>query len=163
MNLSGSAPPRSIHAGLVDIGRRWLRRQGFSVVATELSATGSIEQPDVIGFRATCSAIVEAKASRADFFADLKKPHRSASVGLGLYRFYLCPEGLLRPEEVPARWGLLYATPRKIVEVRKPSGNLWPSAGRGPASWLDFQHELDHSAERAILFSIARRLSAPTA
>ena len=67
----GNKPKHSPeHDNLTLLGARWLKKQGFAVVATEISAVGSREQPDVVGFRSTCSAIIEAKVSRADFLAD---------------------------------------------------------------------------------------------
>lgn len=149
------------HQTLVLQGKRWLAKQGFAVVATELSATGSREQPDVVGFRSTCSAIIEVKVNRADFLADARKPERSGDgLGVGNYRFYLCPKGLIRPEELPARWGLLYSDGGRIQGVKLPPGNVWPNPQTtSHADWQQFQHESNLAKERAMLFSIARRLA----
>lgn len=147
----------SLHDELTALGAKWLKRQGFSIVATELDALGVSEQADAIGFRANCSAIVEAKASRGDFLADGQKPHRRAG-GLGLYRFYICPEGMIRPEEIPAKWGLLYANGKTIIEIVRPVGNIWPGGDTRFERWSQFQHAANIEAERRILFSIARRL-----
>lgn len=149
------------HQLLVQQGGKWLKKQGFAVVATEISAVGSREQPDVVGFRSTCSVIIEVKVSRADFFADARKPERiNTHSGIGNYRFFLTPHGLIQPEELPAKWGLLYACGTKIQDVISPKGNMWPSLqSRTISDWQSFQHESDLTKERAILFSIARRLS----
>ncbi|GGM25065.1 hypothetical protein GCM10009425_39870 [Pseudomonas asuensis] len=160
--------PSEEHNRLTVLGARWLNRNGFAVVATELTCFGSREQPDVIGFRSSCSAIIEVKVSRADFFADSKKPERESG-GLGNYRFYLCPEDMIKPEEVPPRWGLLYVKGRSVKSIVKPKGNLWPSLVMQPElaliadEWIAYQHTPDYSAERQALFSIARRLSADSA
>lgn len=62
--------------------------------------------------------LVEAKASRADFLADARKPHRlDQATGIGRWRYYLCPEGLIQPEELPPRWGLLWVTRRGGVRA----------------------------------------------
>lgn len=150
-----------IHSELVALGASWLRRQGFPVVHSELSAIGCREQPDVIGFRAAVSAMLEVKASRSDFLADRDKPERSgARLGVGVYRFYLCPPGLIEVAELPPRWGLLYGERGKITEVHRPPGNIWsPTSGTPLPSWAAFQHEVDVVAEHALLFSIARRLA----
>ncbi|HIH2745211.1 TPA: hypothetical protein ACYLN4_000889 [Burkholderia lata] len=150
--------PGELHQQLVTLGERWIKRQGFGVVAAELVTNGTNEQADVVGFRSTCSAVVEAKASRADFLADRKKPHRSAG-GLGVYRFYLCPPGVIELEDLPSGWGLLYADGQRITEVRRPTGNLWPAYGVSVGDWGDFQHQPDERAERGVLYSIARRRS----
>ncbi len=93
-----------VHKLLVRLGERWLKRQGFAVVASELVTSGTREQADVIGFRSNCSAVIEAKASRSDFLADARKPHRVAG-GLGTYRFYLCPPEVIALSDLPERWG----------------------------------------------------------
>lgn len=157
------------HKRLTELAARWLRRNGFGVVATELNCQGSREQPDAIGFRSGSSAIIEVKVSRADFRADLAKPERRIG-GLGLYRFYLCPAGMIEPTELPERWGLLYAKGRSVETVIAPQGNAWlqPAAqvseailaAPWSAEWLNFQHEPDLDAERSALYSIARRAQA---
>lgn len=152
--------PGDVHKQLVTLGERWVKRQGFAVVATELviGSTRTREQADVIGFRSNCSVLIEAKASRSDFLADARKPHRAAG-GLGVYRFYLCPPGVIAVEDLPERWGLLYAEGRGVRDVLRPLGNGWPSFGRPFGDWGSFQHEVDAHAERDLLFSIARRRS----
>ncbi|WP_186214505.1 hypothetical protein [Burkholderia gladioli] len=149
-----------IHSDLIEWAVRWLRRNGFVVMATEISCLGVREQPDAIGFRSTCSVVLEAKASRADFLADRRKPERAPNAnGLGVYRFYICPEGLIQPDELPPGWGLLYVADRKIVEVLRPQGNLWPPYGSGGDTWATFQHRPNIEAERTVLYSIALRQS----
>lgn len=153
--------PSAQHDFLVALGARWLRKNGFGVVATELDASGCRERPDVIGFRSSCSAIIEAKISRADFLADAKKPERAGALGLGIYRFYLCPRGLIDADELPARWGLLHESDGRIIEVVRPQGNIWPDYGAGLdiGNWHLFQNEPNTEAERRALYSIARRLA----
>lgn len=152
--------PSGHHNVLVALGAKWLRKNGFGVVATELTAHGCREQPDVIGFRSSCTAIVEAKISRADFLADRKKPERSCAPGVGIYRFYLCPVGIIEVEDLPSRWGLLHESKGRIVEVLRPKGNLWPEFGDNRlGDWHLFQHQPDALAERRALYSIARRLA----
>ncbi|WP_334001468.1 hypothetical protein [Burkholderia gladioli] len=147
-----------VHKLLVTSGEKWLRRQGFAVVASELVTAGTREQADVIGFRSNCSAVIEAKASRSDFLADARKPHRVAG-GLGTYRFYLCPPEVIDVSDLPERWGLLYAEGRSVREILRPTGNGWPSPRSTFGDWPAFQHEADQDAERSVLFSIARRRS----
>jgi hypothetical protein len=147
-----------VHKALVALGEKWLKRQGFSVVASELVTGGTREQADVVGFRSNCSAVIEAKASRSDFLADSRKPHRTSG-GMGVYRFYLCPPGVIETGDLPERWGLLYGAGRSVTEVHRPTGNIWPSLGEKFGDWPAFQHEADVWAERGVLFSIARRRS----
>lgn len=160
--------PSAQHAALVSLGAAWLRRNGFGVVATEIDVAGCREKPDVIGFRHSCSTLIEVKVSRSDFLADAKKPERRQTLrGIGIYRFYLCPAGIIDVDDLPPRWGLLHVVKGRVVDVVRPTGNLWPglkepglppSCGEG---WIRFQHEVDPHAERSVLYSIARRLAKP--
>jgi hypothetical protein len=64
---------------------------------------------------------VECKISRSDFFADRYKSFRqNPEMGLGCERFYLTPRGLVEPEELPKRWGLLECRGREIKTIVKP-------------------------------------------
>lgn len=153
---------RHSHSDLVGLGARWARRQGFPVVTTEIRANGSREEPDVLAFRGKCSLLIEAKTSRADFFADFKKPERQsdAGSGLGVYRLYLCPAELLTIGDIPPKWGLLWARGRRIEAIKVPLGNTWPdhrTAQHYPNNWALYAHVPDQSAERAIMYSVARR------
>lgn len=150
-----------LHSDLVALGAKWLRKNGFSVVATELAALGCRERADVVGFRSSCSTLVEVKVSRGDFLADAKKPERRQSdAGIGLYRFYLSPPEVIGPSDLPAKWGLLHAVDGRVQMVVGPVGNIWPSCGTVHGGWAAFQHDAAADRERAVLFSIARRLAA---
>lgn len=115
----------SRHDYLVSRAVRWLRgTQRCGVVLAEVVADG-FEQPDAIGFKngGRHSVLVECKTSRGDFFRGLKKPHRAhPSLGMGQERYYLTPKGLLAPDEIPERWGLIedHGSNRIKVVVRLP-------------------------------------------
>ena len=146
------------HQQLVDLGARWLKRQGFSVIATEIATTGCSERPDVIAFRANCSVVIEAKTSRPDMLADRIKHHRiEPGTGLGLYRLFLTPPQVATPEDLPPRWGLLHTDGKRVVDIVRPRGNIWPGQGTSIREWAAFQHQYSPEAERGVLFSIARR------
>lgn len=130
------------HTALVERAEKWLlgARQ-CSVVITEIGIWSTNEIPDVLGFTARHSVLVECKTSRADFFGDAKKVfRREAERGMGNFRFYLCPAGLIKAEEIAAPWGLVYVYPARARQVKK----------------ADFC-EANLKAERAILLAIARR------
>ncbi len=118
------------HADLVKRAVRWLRREcGCSRIFAEF-AGATAEIPDAIGWRFGNSHLVEVKTSRADYRADLAKPrHARPDAGMGLRRWFFMPEGLVRPDEVPAGWGLVElagrsaritveATPRTEYDAR---------------------------------------------
>jgi hypothetical protein len=110
------------HTQLVSLAVAWLRSYKCGVVLAEQVCSNG-EKPDAIGWKKTCrSVLVECKASRADFLVDRAKPFRAApEQGVGSQRFYLAPAGMIRPEELPANWGLLEVKNRRVTVVRPAS------------------------------------------
>jgi hypothetical protein len=103
----------------------WLKNvRRYTVVATELSTAAS-ETPDVIGWHGTAeSMLIECKVSRADFLSDKDKFfRRQEEYGMGNYRFYAAPEGMINHDELPDGWGLLEVHGKQIntrkLAVRK--------------------------------------------
>lgn len=71
----------------------------------------------------------EVKISRSDFLADKKKKKHAAysllpeSLGNSRcpnYFSYVCPNGLIKPEEIAAHTGLYYVDGEKVIEIKKP-------------------------------------------
>jgi hypothetical protein len=138
------------HAELVRAAAAWLRgSRRCRVVATEFSSMTS-ETPDAIGFGTRDSVVVECKVSRADFFRNAQKGHERSERSVGDERWFLTPEGLVKPHEVPEGWGLLelhrYSTGKTGFFLRRIVSA--PERERKLGSVL---------AERVILVSIASR------
>lgn len=97
------------HSELVKKAAVWLRNHGAVVVCTEVVAWHCPESPDVIGWGyGGTSYVIEVKVSRSDFLADKSKPHRNGRVcGLGNFRYYAAPAGVIDRHELPEDWGLL--------------------------------------------------------
>ncbi len=149
--------PSEAHENLCMKGVAWLKRNGFGVAAANVWAFGSRERVDCIGFRHNCSVLLEAKVSRSDFKADIKKPERQCG-GAGTYRAYISPAGLISVSELPERWGLLELVGRSLTMRHGPTGNLWPGFNEAANTpWMTFAHDIDMKAERGLLFSLARR------
>ncbi len=116
------------HQTLCAIAVKWLKRApsaggpGCAVAVSECKTGWSGEIPDAIGFRYTGSqaldgsTLIEVKTSRSDFLADAKKPHRQTG-GIGVWRYYMCPTGLIAPQELPIGWGLLEVNARGHVKA----------------------------------------------
>jgi len=114
------------HSGLCAIAGRWLRGRGFGVVFRDgfKAVTDTGECPDAIGWRGAVSVLIECKLSRADFLADRCKPFRSDPLaGMGDWRFYLCPPGVITVEDLPHGWGLLHASGKRVSAVHGLPGN----------------------------------------
>lgn len=93
------------HDVLVESARRWLCKE-HCIVITEMS-DGVSEKPDAIGWRAgNETTLIECKTSHSDFLSDKKKLARQG-LGMGNFRYYLAPKGLISIDELPGRWGLL--------------------------------------------------------
>lgn len=131
------------HAALVEVAANWLAKRRCFVLA-EFAPGTCREIPDAIGWNPQgVSILIECKASRADFHADKLKPHRYPSAGMGQLRYYLAPNGLLTPEDMPETWGLLVVNGRGVKEIF------------GAAQRVRY----DQNAEIRLLLGAARRLS----
>jgi hypothetical protein len=91
------------HHTLVDAAGVWLRcEKKCDVVLTEFVGPGQCI-PDAIGWRDGISLSIECKVSRPDFHRDKNK-----RLHLGIYRWILCPRGLIEHQDVAGNWGLLW-------------------------------------------------------
>lgn len=139
------------HTELVEIAYKWaMKRCGF--VFKEL-VTINQEQPDMIGFVQDYTFLIECKVSRADFFADSKKPFRKyRETGMGDFRFFCCPKGLIKIEELPRWWGLVEVNEKGTARVKhNPFGK-----GSIYSKWLRL--EKNDLAERRMMYSALRWL-----
>lgn len=152
------------HDELISKAYRWLLGTMKCMFVLSEIESGFGERPDAIGFKWQGSYLVECKANRADFLSDKKKHFRKdPGKGLGDYRFYMCPKGMIQPEELPGHWGLLWAYPR-IVKVVKPAGDwrlkrAWYPPGNGPHPEYKRPEENRLQGEYTILVSALHRLS----
>lgn len=91
--------------------------------AKEFSGGWMPERCDAILFKSGASFMIETKISRSDFLADKKKSFRNnPNEGVGNYRYYACPDGLIKPEELPKKWGLIYVLEQKNRRALMPVG-----------------------------------------
>lgn len=103
------------HHELCARARKWLYENRKCKFAISEIESGYRERPDAIGFWDRTSMLIECKTTRSDFKADASKPFRQCpEKGLGDYRYYMCPKGLIDPREVPELWGLLWVTPLQV-------------------------------------------------
>ena len=141
-------PECSGHPGLIAECAKWAIAHRYSVVAiAECHVKCTKEVPDLLGFKATGQAtLFEIKMSRSDFKADGSKPFRKKEhTGMGLYRYYVTPYGLISPEELPEGWGLLWIAEGGRCYLKATSKRFL---------------KRDQGAEAAILVSALRRVGA---
>jgi len=121
------------HSKIIEYSRKVLKRPGerwkCGITFSELSTAVS-ETPDVLGFYSGGASLIEAKASRSDFLSDKKKMfRRRPKNGMGNYRFYACPTGLIKEKELPKSWGLIYVSEKgrctlKVKPERQESSTV---------------------------------------
>lgn len=121
----------SLHYELCKLGGKFLKSRNnaepwhipYKYVAVEL-VTLAAELPDVWATNGSETAIIEVKTSHSDFLADQKKWIRQEGYAqdrnkIGNYRYYLCPKGVIKEEELPENWGLLVWDEKKIHKVKR--------------------------------------------
>lgn len=151
-----TAKSKFTHKDLIPIAYRWVLKNASCGVAFKELVTLSSECPDVLGIQSgTNTVLIEVKVTRSDFLADRKKPFRIyPEKGMGTFRFYLCPQGLIKPEELPLNWGLIYVSALGKAKCnvnpycKTTSGNIW-SGG--------FANK-NAAAEMGMMYSALRRL-----
>ena len=124
---------KSTHNDLCKKAMNWLKRSysqngpGCNLAFSEvISSSGGGEIPDAIGFRTAYgneSFLIEVKVSKNDYLADAKKNHRKVpEKGMGNYRYYLAPEGLIDIDNLPPKWGLIEVGNRNKLSLKHGYG-----------------------------------------
>lgn len=121
----------SLHYELCKLGGKYLKSRKnaepwitpYKYVAVEL-VTLAAELPDVWATNGCDTAIIEVKTNHSDFLADQRKWIRQEGFAqdkcrIGNYRYYLCPIGVIKEEELPENWGLLVWDRKKIHKVKQ--------------------------------------------
>ena len=142
------------HDDLVIRAEKWLKSQNCGVVFNDsfCPATSNGELPDAIGFRSEVSILIECKATRSDFLSDKNKTFRKdPELGMGDWRFYMCPPNVIKIQDLPCGWGLLYVYPKQIKRIHGiPPNTQWfsskPFCG-------------NRSAETSMMYSALRRFA----
>ncbi|ATC37747.1 MULTISPECIES: hypothetical protein [Elizabethkingia] len=139
------------HKDLVEIGYRWvIKKCGFAF--KELTCINN-EIADVIGFNSNGTFVLEAKTSKADFLKDKKKSFRKdPSIGMGDWRFFIVPKGLIKVTELPEMWGLIE------VNEKGKAINTFNPFGRGNFYGMWRRNSKNKEAEMNLMYSALRRL-----
>lgn len=111
------------HDDIADFTAKNLKSKGWHVTFSNMTDPIQHEQPDALGINIYGDSILcEVKTSRSDFMADAKKEFRLyPERGMGDYRVYVTPKGLLSPQELPYGWMLweVHGRVRPIMKVIK--------------------------------------------
>ncbi|MGH8519113.1 MAG: hypothetical protein ACREUE_16810 [Panacagrimonas sp.] len=148
------------HEGLVRVVAQHQARAGRLVyrglmLRGRVGETWKSCRPDVYSIRPTSVAayahpvVHEVKVRRADLLSDLRNAgKRCAYQALSTEFFYVLPEGLAQPDEVPPDCGVLLASPAGL-RLARPSPQRavqlgvseWMALARRGAEFLDAAHE----------------------
>lgn len=159
------------HSDMCKLAVAWLKRpysrggHGCKVAIDECITGWSGEIPDAIGYCSTGqplrdgTVLVECKVSRADFLADRSKPHRQSG-GVGNWRYFMAPEGIIATEELPDRWGLVEVNARGHLKVRRGVyvDSNYMLQGERLAS---MRHESDALREQFLIVRMFDRIADP--
>lgn len=151
-----------LHQKLCKRGAQWLvNTVGCQVAAHDL---GDGEICDAVGFLHGFCIVLEAKVSRADFLRDAKKQHRATpEKGMGSYRYYITPPGLVDPSELPAGWGLIESKGhacRVVAGCKVKEISPWLAGKYDWAPPLPFPASNTRS-EMSLLVGMVRRVHQP--
>ena len=138
------------HKMLVEIARKWAFNRHGVAVAEFVCMNGEIA--DVMAFSSVYSTMIECKISRSDFLADKKKFfRRSPEFGMGNYRIYCAPRGVITESDLPDKWALL--------EVYEGKARLNVNIYKYDQKSIFWHEPTDYLrlSERRVLYSIARR------
>lgn len=147
------------HTMLVAIAAEYLSKR-CNVTLPEFFSFNR-ELPDVIGFRnyGKETVVYEIKVSRGDYLGDKNKYfRRRPEQGMGDRRYYVVPKDMVKPEELPIGWGLIYLYPSgKLREIK--TSRIPPPPDHDPTKlWLyKGTFEKNREAETHLLFYYARR------
>ena len=143
-----------VHFEIVQRAEKFLKAMNCKIVIRDpfKALTMSGEAPDAIGWKSGVSFLIEVKTSRSDFLADKKKRFRiKPEQGMGDWRFYMCPPEIIKPDDLPEGWGLLWIERKTITVVKDVDRTMH----RGIIS--EYRHEVHPRSDRGLLYSIARR------
>jgi hypothetical protein len=147
------------HSELVALAHKWVVNNascGFAFKELKTLNSGN-EIPDVIGFGSWGhSVLIECKVSRSDFLGDHKKYHRQPGKGMGKRRYYCCPVNIIKPEELPEGWGLIYERNGKLKVMVHPQREIVYEYGTRK-EWIEHDKNID--SEWQMMYSALRRLS----
>jgi hypothetical protein len=99
---------------------KWLTNTKHCGVVLSEIVTALSEIPDAVGWQSWASFLVECKVSRADFRAQQDKPWMRSGRGVGQFRYFMVPSGLIGPADLEDQeWGLLCVDDCRIRVVKE--------------------------------------------
>lgn len=115
------------HEDLRKLAVKWLTNKKHCGVVLSEIVTACSEIPDAVGWQAWVSYLVECKTNRADFLAQRRKCWMRTGRGVGSFRYFLAPEGVLETSDMAdSDWGLLVVSPSGRVKLAAEAARREP-------------------------------------
>jgi len=112
--------PSELHNQLQERARNYLLNKGYWIVGVEVPMPlGVCDAWGMSNSNNYETMAIEVKVSRGDFRSNSQKYKENSISQLGNYQYILCPENMIRPEEVHSEWGLLWWNGKKIINKKK--------------------------------------------
>lgn len=138
------------HGELADIVASYLMTAGRMRIVCKEMYSKLKEVPDIYAIDRIGTYMIEVKVSHKDFWADAKKPFRQRpKEGLGRFRYYACPAGMIKQSELPPKWGLIYVHPEGEIEV--VCGKRFDTRAFDSKYWFQPNYEREYWAMYALL------------
>lgn len=116
-----------VHKELKQVALFYLKKQVVDIVANEVKFHNIRCIADAVGINLKRKEIriIEAKATREDYFRDVKLfDEKTTYFKHAHYVYIMTPENLIEPHELPPGYGLLWVNQDKEVSVaKKPTKN----------------------------------------
>ena len=108
------------HRELKEKACQYLLNQNYRLARMEKNC-GDYGVADAWGieFQSLYTMIIEVKISRADFHSDKYKKYKIENHSPAEEVYYLCPSGLIQPEEVGENVGLLWFNGNRLINKKK--------------------------------------------
>jgi hypothetical protein len=120
------------------------------VVFSNMTGSYLNERPDVFALNSMGDTVlIEVKVSLADFMQDAKKTFRTkAGKGMGDYRYYCVPCGLVSLADIPQGWGL----------IEYKNGSFKTVLGGKPGTYNKKRFKKDSRSEARLFYQVLTRV-----
>lgn len=116
-----------VHKALKRLALHWLKERVVDLVANEVKFKNTKSIADAVGINLKRKEIriIEVKATKEDFKRDHKLfDEQNTYYNHAHYSYLMCPEGIIKKEEVPEGYGLLWVDDYDGIKlVKRPNKN----------------------------------------
>lgn len=111
-----------VHKHLKRVALFWLKSKVTDLIATEVEFANSYSVADAVGLNLKRREVrvIEVKATKGDFTRDTKLfGDKTSYFYHAHYSYIMCPENVIKPEEVPYGYGLIWVDENDVCNMVK--------------------------------------------